>query len=136
MFARSTVMGNSRASRCGTSNSMALTHSFLNHLVTLEGGVILYLMKWYVLKFKYAGEWHMNVVKDPNGDSKSIEEFRSWLIDATRFSIDQLGIKDDRFPNVEEANANELKLVKNGDPTYAELVSEPIDAVANIHLTF
>lgn len=84
--------------------------------------------------FKYAGEWHMNVVKDPVGDSKTEEEFSRWLIEAVRFSVEQLGIRDEKVSYVEETIANELKIVKIGKNANIELSSRPTNAISHISL--
>lgn len=92
-------------------------------------------MKFYVLIFEYAGGVHMDVVKENPAEHKTTEDFRTWLAEATRFAVDDLGLKDRKFPTVKESAAFELCLV-NGDVPYVELPNKPKDSISEIHLKF
>lgn len=93
-------------------------------------------MKWYVLLFKYAGEWHMDVSIRDEGLDETPEGLNTWLREATRFAVERLNLRKPGCDIIDESQAFELTCYEETQTETGKvrLDSVPVAALADIHL--
>lgn len=94
-------------------------------------------MFYFVLMFKYASKWHIDCFSRDVGYDKNSERDRLWFIEASKFAVERLNLREENCRSIEEAILYELVLKKdnNGESAKIELVIPPVDAISNVMLS-
>lgn len=90
-------------------------------------------MKFYVILFKYAGNWYRDVLSQEDDLPQNHEALRQWLIEATIFAVERQGLKKEGLNTVLESVLFEIVAEKKSDGS-GQIGLKPIDAAQDIKL--
>lgn len=86
-------------------------------------------MKTYIILFKYAGEWHIDMFHSEELDP-ACDKTKLWIEEAVRLAIQRQGLAKDDSVSAFEASVRELVYGKCEDRDAAFIgMRNPIDAV-------